>query len=97
MIDAATFSTSYNAFWRAFAPTCELFVRRLNLDGYERFEPPMAASKTVGRRALIAEYAFSLFVALIEAEIDGNLLSDDELQAIAKRQSQARLIAYASQ
>lgn len=70
VIDAATFASSYNAFWHANTPTCEHFVRRLNLDGLERFEPPLAKSGT-SNRAVIAEYAFSLFVERMSDSISG--------------------------
>jgi hypothetical protein len=61
MIDATTFSASYHALWKMYAPTCELFVRRLNMDGYERFDLPLVSSTASSRRALTAEYAFALF------------------------------------
>ncbi len=61
MIDAATFSSTYNAFWNDVAPTLEHFVRRLNLEHVERFAIPLKSSETK-RRALIAEFAFSIFV-----------------------------------
>jgi hypothetical protein len=64
LIDASTFSGSYNAFWNASTPTCEHFIRRLNLGGLERYSRPMAQSKTSKRRAVIAEYAFALFVEM---------------------------------
>ncbi len=63
MIDAATFSSAYHAFWNSYTPMCEHFVRRLNLEGLNRFAPPLAPSEGSKRRALVAEYGFSLFVA----------------------------------
>lgn len=62
MIDASTFAISFNAFWHAYTPTCEHFVRRLNLGELDRFHPPMTQIAKTTRRAVIAEYAFSLFV-----------------------------------
>jgi hypothetical protein len=62
VIDASTFAHSYNAFWHECAPTCEHFVRRLNLSGLVRWFPPLTQISTSARRALIAEYGFSLFV-----------------------------------
>jgi hypothetical protein len=61
MIDASTFAISFNAFWHANTPTCEHFVRRVNLDGLDRFYPPMSTVTRTKRRAVIAEFAFSLF------------------------------------
>lgn len=62
MIDAVRFSTSFTAFWNMSTPTCEHFVRKLNLGLYERFDTPMAVSDTKDR-ALVAEFGFFLFVA----------------------------------
>ncbi len=64
MIDAVRFANSYNAFWNSVAPMCENFVRRLNLDGVERFQPPLGKSGT-DNRALISEFSFSLFCETI--------------------------------
>jgi hypothetical protein len=60
MIDAARFSSSYTAFWNITTPTCEHLVRKINLTLYERENPPLSSSDS-GNRALIAEFAFSLF------------------------------------
>ena len=48
MIDATTFAHSYHALWELYAPACELFVRRLNLDGYERFDVPLHSGVSRG-------------------------------------------------
>lgn len=98
MIDAATFAVSYNAFWNAYTPTCEHFVRRLNLDGYERFEPPMEKSDTSKRRALIAEYAFSLFVEAKKASWSaGAKPTKQDIELAAWTETEVRLRAYANQ
>ena len=60
VIDASTFASSYNAFWGEAAPTLEHFIRHLNLRHLERFEVPVNGNKS-GRRAVVAEYAFSIF------------------------------------
>lgn len=70
MIDAATFANSYTAIWRSIAPTCEVFVRRLNLDGCERFEAPIPSEGERDRRALTAETGFSYLIAKQEAMAD---------------------------
>jgi hypothetical protein len=95
MIDASTFAISFNAFWHAYTPTCEHFVRRLNLNGLDRFRPPMAQASRTGRRAVIAEYAFSLFVEQKKVAIlDGTT----EIQTgVAWSEAIRRLAPYASQ
>ncbi len=98
MIDASTFANSYNAFWNAQTPTCEHFVHRLNLDGYERFRPPMAESGTAKRRALIAEYAFSLFVERVaDVTAGANKRTEDAIWRAAWRAAEIRLRPYSAQ
>lgn len=60
MIDATKFASAYNAFWSEMTPTLDLYVRRLNLEYSRREYAPIQDSLT-GRRAILAEYAFSLF------------------------------------
>ncbi len=67
MIDATTFSSTYNAFWAEAAPLLEHFIRRLNLEHIERLAVPMKSDKS-GRKALIAELAFSLMVEKLRAQ-----------------------------
>jgi hypothetical protein len=61
LIDAVKFSTAFTAFWNTATPTCEHFVRKLNLNLYNREDDVMATSSTEDR-AFVAEYGFSLFV-----------------------------------
>jgi hypothetical protein len=98
VIDASTFALSYNAFWNAYSPTCEHFVRRLNLGGLDRYFAPMAAaaSKTK-RRALIAEYAFSLFVERRGAAATFADVSVELQRKRAWEEATRRLAPYASQ
>jgi hypothetical protein len=91
VIDASTFANSYIALWQSLTPTCEHFVRWLNLNGLKRFEPPMAPSNTAKRRATIAEYAFSLFV---EQKQQG---MSDSMEENAWRATELRLRPYAVQ
>jgi len=93
MIDASTFAISYNAFWHANTPTCEHFIRRLNLNGLDRMHPPMPPSNTTNRRALIAEYAFSLFVERRNAQIAGSTFNKE----VAWLDTVSRLAPYAIQ
>lgn len=66
MIDAATFASTYNAFWSEAAPMLEHFTRRLNLEYLTRFDVPMKPDKT-GRKAIIAEFAFSMMVEVLKS------------------------------
>lgn len=97
LIDAATFASSYNAFWNANAPTCEHFIRRLNLDGLERFEVPIESSGNANR-AVIAEFAFSLFV---ERKRDGlsrqKSRAQQEIEDAAWEATKLRLAPYVHQ
>ena len=97
MIDAATFANSYNAFWHANTPTCEHFVRRLNLDRLERFEPPMGKSGTANR-TVIAEYAFSLFAEWKQDVIEGSKKrTKDAIEEAAWVATKTRLSPYVDQ
>lgn len=97
MIDAVNFSSSYNAFWNECTPTCEHFIRRLNLDGLERFEPPMKKSAT-SRRAFIAEFAFSLFIERKKDDaVGGKKRSARAIGLAARLETKSRLAPYAAQ
>ncbi len=93
MIDATTFASSYNAFWNEIAPTSEHFMRRQNLE-LERFAVPMDEVKT-RRRAVIAEYAFSIFY---ESWLSKNTKkSQEQLTADAWKQTVRRLKPFLEQ
>ena len=97
MIDATTFAHTYNGFWHVNAPTCEHFVRRLNLTEVERFEAPMREVLT-DNRAVISEFAFSLFVELKRnhlANIRGT--PNEELLDRSWGEAELRLKSYAHQ
>lgn len=61
MIGATRFSGAYGSFWRDVTPTMDLFVRKINLDLYNRVEPPADYQVEPKRSALVAEAAFALF------------------------------------
>jgi hypothetical protein len=97
VIDASTFALSFNAFWHAYTPTCEHFVRRLNLSGLEGYFPPMSQVAKTKRRALIAEYAFSLFV---ERRKGASIFADLGVESQANRawaETTRRLAPYSAQ
>ena len=98
VIDAKRFATVYNAFWHSAAPTCDLFVRRANLDGYDRVDAPLKGPPENARRPLSAEYAFSRFG--IEHEIRNGVigpLSEEEMHTHAWQKTIERLRPYALQ
>lgn len=69
MIDAATFANLYNAFWKSVAPTCDLYVRRLNRGESERFDTPLSSSHSAARSALLAEAGFAHFALRMKVPI----------------------------
>jgi hypothetical protein len=66
MISERRLAKSYGSFWRVAAPTMELFVRRCNLDWYEREFKPIASPLAPARRATINLLAFEIFHASAE-------------------------------
>jgi hypothetical protein len=93
VIDASTFAISHNAFWHETAPMCEHFIRKVNMAGVERFDAPMPQSATIDQRALIAEFAFSLFVELRE-RADHGARSREEIESAAWIATETRLAPY---
>lgn len=98
VIDAKKFATAYNAFWQNSAPTNDLFVRRVNLGGYERWAPPLDTQDAEVRKALSAEYAFSLFAIRQDVRSRNDFeLSKREVHFRALEQAKARLCRYVPQ
>ena len=98
MIDAKRFAIVYNAFWQSATPTCDLFIRRANLDGYERWDAPVDGPRKGARQPLSAEYAFSVFVIAHEIR-SGTIakLSKKDIHARAWQETKDRLRPYAVQ
>lgn len=69
-------------------PTCEHFVRKLNLNLYEREDIEMAGSLTTDR-AYIAEYGFALFVERRWPSVRGRTMPDQEI--FAKEEARKRI------
>jgi hypothetical protein len=61
MIDAKTFASSYGTFWKIATPTIDLLTRKINLEYYERVEPPLDIEIDPKRSSFLSETAFSLF------------------------------------
>lgn len=94
MIDAVTFSSSYNAFWSEATPMLEHFVRRLNIEYQHRFAIPMADTKTE-RRAVLAEFAYSVFAERLADPL--NLKSDQVRVDLAWNETKRRLLPFLGQ
>lgn len=61
MIGASKFAGTYGSFWRNATPTIDLFVRKINIEFYERVDVPCDYKVDPNRSALVTETAFSLF------------------------------------
>jgi len=88
MIDARTFANRYTAFWSISTPTCEHFVRRLNIQMYERIDTPLTDS-SAKHRAFIAEFAFCLFVLASRSFREGR--NEKEIRRCAEVDARKKL------
>lgn len=70
MIGASRFAGVYGSFWRNVTPTIDLFVRKVNIELYERVDDPCDYPVDPNRSALVSETAFALFDYL--SRHDGN-------------------------
>ena len=61
VIGASRFAGVYGSFWRSVTPTIDLFVRKVNIELYERVDNPCDYQVDPIRSALVAETAFALF------------------------------------
>lgn len=61
MISETFFASNFTSIWRVLTPTMDEFVRRMNMDGYDRQWPPFASSNDPRRRGLVNEAAYLLF------------------------------------
>ena len=98
MMDAKQFANLYSAFWQTFTPSCELFVRDLNLFGYKRWEAPLENPTRDVRSSLCAEYAFSRFS--IEHRLRKSGVGADsgrDIHRLAWEEATGRLAFYALQ
>lgn len=70
MISETTFAQDHTSTWRLLAPTMDLFVRKINLELYEREFRIMNSEVMPARRGLINEIAFEYFRNLPVGEGD---------------------------
>jgi hypothetical protein len=83
MISETRMARSYSSFWRSAAPTMELFVKRCNLDLYERIFDPIVSSVDPDRRAIVNQFAFEMFSLVYLKGVNfanvANSLADTEI------------------
>ena len=72
MISETRFARGYSSFWRSAAPTMELYVKRCNLDGYERNFEPIQSVVHPDRRAITNQIAFEIFSIIVSHNISNN-------------------------
>jgi hypothetical protein len=65
VISETFFASNYASVWRVLTPSMENFVRRWNMDGYEREWPPLATLSAPGRRGVVNEAGFIFFCKLL--------------------------------
>lgn len=80
MIGATRFASAYGSFWRNVTPTIDLFVRKINIELYERVEAPCDYQVDPSRSALVAETAFALFDIYSQLENDKSQFFERFLQ-----------------
>jgi hypothetical protein len=68
VISETLFASHYASLWRSLTPALEEFVRRANMDGYEREWVPMPAASEADRRGIVNEAGFLLFKSIAFAE-----------------------------
>lgn len=86
MISETRLARGYASFWRGVAPTMELFVKRCNLDIYERNFEPLQSSVSADRRAIVNQFAFEMFGLVPNDASAGNirkLIAADDVQIAA--------------
>lgn len=95
MIDAVTFANNYHAFWNEHAPTCEHFVRKINIGGFERAGFPInIEGKNHHSYSLIAEMGFSIFVERHNDYCQGNSRKNSEIMEAAWVETERRLSRF---
>lgn len=77
MISETYFSNNYTSVWKSLTPSMEDFVRRWNMDGFEREWPPIPSQTDADRRGLINEAGFILFSMIIHrSRADAKIFAD---------------------
>ena len=65
LISEVDFATNYKSHWRSLTPSMEQYVRRCNLDKYDRIYAPLPSLSGPERRGLINETAFRLYTSIL--------------------------------
>jgi hypothetical protein len=89
LISETKFSGYFSSTWRSLTPTMEIFVRKINLELYEREFPSMISNVSPSRRGFVNEVAFQLFVETMKIPF---LTTEGETKAVsAARQLMLRI------
>lgn len=91
MISETTFCHQHSSVWRILAPTCDLFVRKLNDTECDRFANPIISATTTQRRAFINELGFNLFSNAV-LDRKGGFASTPSVEEIRRATDSARKV-----
>jgi hypothetical protein len=87
MISETTFSENYTSTWRMLAPAMDIFVRKMNLELYEREYPILNSSVSPTRRGFVNEIAFNVFCHSQEQDVQHSWTQDVLARAIHEAQN----------
>jgi hypothetical protein len=89
MISETKFAQHHTSTWRLLTPALDLFVRRINLDLYQREFPVLQSDVVSSRRGLINEISFNIYSLSSERERDFKW--DDETLAAAIHRARCKI------
>jgi hypothetical protein len=81
LISETKFSRYSSSTWRSLAPTMEIFVRKINLELYDREFPSLTSNVDPSRRGFINEVAFQFFA---ETRAIPSITEEAEERAISR-------------
>lgn len=87
MSSARRLVESSGSFWREIAPLLSNYVKKVNLGGYTRIDPPIESTASKGRQFIINETAFQG----LAAHVSGTSLDIDAAYASVQNKWSARL------
>lgn len=61
MTSETSFAEQHTSTWRMLTPTIDIYIRRINLELYERQFPPLQSEVRPDRRGFVNEVAFNIF------------------------------------
>ena len=81
LISETAFASNYASLWRTLTPLMDHFVRRMNLDGYERDFIPLKTTSDAEQRGIINDAATRLYGRAVAKAKVGEKASNDDLDA----------------